>query len=79
VPAGILDPPALCSLHSPSVPIGLVLEPSANGEAVTQWILNRLVRGGNKAFKDRPIEVTGGDADPCEPVLSLAPIHRRMT
>jgi len=53
------------------VAIGLVLKPPANGEAVTQWILNRFVRGGDEAFNDRPIEVTGGDAHPCEPVLSL--------
>ncbi len=58
-------------MHSPSEPLGLVLESSANCEAVTQWILNRPVRGGDEAFKDCPIEVTDGDANSFEPILGL--------
>lgn len=72
MPAGIFDPQAIYSLRSPSAQAGLILKSSPHGEAVSQWILNRPARGSEEAFKDRPIEVTGCDADPCEPVLGLS-------
>ena len=72
MPAGVLDPQAIYSLRPRIAPTGLILKSSSHGEAIPQWILNRPARGSEKAFKDRPIEVTRGDADPCEPVLGLS-------
>jgi hypothetical protein len=57
MPAGILDPQAIYSLRlrSPIAPAGLILKSPPHGEAVSQGILNRPARGGDEAFKDRPI------------------------
>ncbi len=70
--AGVLDPHTIWSLRSPIAPTGLILESSPHGEAISQWILNRPGRGSEETFKDRPIEMTVVDADPCEPVLNLS-------
>ena len=72
MPAGILDPLAIYSMRSTVAPAGLILEASSHGKAVTQRILYQPARGCEETFKDRPIEVTGCDASPCEPVLGLS-------
>jgi len=72
MPAGVLDPHAICSLRSPIAPTGLILKSSPHGEAVSQWTLNRPACGREETFKDRTIDMTVVDADPCEPVLDLS-------